>query len=197
MSKSFLQIFLFDSLFFIFKLFKLYKSYFFLGYTDINYHNKLINNVKSFKLFNNLVFVKKSYPFMLNLIYNDKKTSLTNTINQIKYASNNEKNVYLLVLDYKLEDYFIKKTAKIKNCNLLFIERLNINILKNIDFSKEAKVYIYINDESLIDFSIFQFRSEIQKYNLKPIIFIYYNLDNKQSGLLANSYPFFNLKTIF
>lgn len=205
MSKSFLQIFLFDSIFFIFRLLKLYKSYFFLGYSDttnqnFNLYNNLYNKVFLKKIYN-LIFIEKNHPCMLSLIYEDEKIALKNTVNQLKYASNNEINVYLIIVNVKINQDILKNIKKIKNCKLIFLESLNLNILNNIEFEEKSKIYIYIDDESKIDFSVFQFRSSIYEKNIKPIIFIYNYKNNeslkKQNALLINSYVFYNLKTIF
>lgn len=206
MSKSLLQIFIFNPIFFIFKILILSKKYIFLGYFE---HNQLSYNpfntnkseTFSIRILKNLAFVRKKDNSFISLIYNNKEIAIKNLFDQIKYASNNEDNVYLIVVKNNLDISFLKKVMQIKNCNLILLNNLDVKSIQSINVQDNSKVYFYLDENTVIEPNFFQLRAYLFNNKLKPLIFIFYFEDNasliKKNNLIANSYCFFNLKTIF
>lgn len=206
MSKSLLQIFIFNPIFFIFKILILSKKYIFLGYFE---HNQLSYNpfntnkseTFSIRILKNLAFVRKKDNSFISLIYNNKEIAIKNLFDQIKYASNNEDNVYLIVVKNNLDISFLKKVMQIKNCNLILLNNLDVKSIQSINVQDNSKVYFYLGENTVIEPNFFQLRAYLFNNKLKPLIFIFYFEDNasliKKNNLIANSYCFFNLKTIF
>ncbi len=206
MSKSLLQIFIFNPIFFIFKILILSKKYIFLGYFE---HNQLSYNpfntnkseTFSIRILKNLAFVRKKDNSFISLIYNNKEIAIKNLFDQIKYASNNEDNVYLIVVKNNLDISFLKKVMQIKNCNLILLNNLDVKSIQSINVQYNSKVYFYLGENTVLEPNFFQLRAYLFNNKLKPLIFIFYFEDNasliKKNNLIANSYCFFNLKTIF
>lgn len=206
MSKSLLQIFIFNPIFFIFKILILSKKYIFLGYFE---HNQLSYNpfntnkseTFSIRILKNLAFVRKKDNSFISLIYNNKEIAIKNLFDQIKYASNNEDNVYLIVVKNNLDISFLKKVMQIKNCNLILLNNLDVKSIQSINVQDNSKVYFYLNENTVLEPNFFQLRAYLFNNKLNPLIFIFYFEDNasliKKNNLIANSYCFFNLKTIF
>ncbi len=206
MSKSLLQIFIFNPIFFIFKILILSKKYIFLGYFE---HNQLSYNpfntnkseTFSIRILKNLAFVRKKDNSFISLIYNNKEIAIKNLFDQIKYASNNEDNVYLIVVKNNLDISFLKKVMQIKNCNLILLNNLDVKSIQSINVQDNSKVYFYLGENTLLEPNFFQLRAYLFNNKLMPLIFIFYFEDNasliKKNNLIANSYCFFNLKTIF
>lgn len=206
MSKSLLQIFIFNPIFFIFKILILSKKYIFLGYFE---HNQLSYNpfntnkseTFSIRILKNLAFVRKKDNSFISLIYNNKEIAIKNLFDQIKYASNNEDNVYLIVVKNNLDISFLKKVMQIKNCNLILLNNLDVKSIQSINVQDNSKVYFYLGENTVLEPNLFQLRAYLFNNKLKPLIFIFYFEDNtsliKKNNLIANSYCFFNLKTIF
>ena len=151
MSKSLLQIFIFNPIFFIFKILILSKKYIFLGYFE---HNQLSYNpfntnkseTFSIRILKNLAFVRKKDNSFISLIYNNKEIAIKNLFDQIKYASNNEDNVYLIVVKNNLDISFLKKVMQIKNCNLILLNNLDVKSIQSINVQDNSKVYFYLAD---------------------------------------------------
>jgi hypothetical protein len=206
MSKSLLQIFIFNPIFFIFKILILSKKYIFLGYFE---HNQLSYNpfntnkseTFSIRILKNLAFVRKKDNSFISLIYNNKEIAIKNLFDQIKYASNNEDNVYLIVVKNNLDISFLKKVMQIKNCNLILLNNLDVKSIQSINVQDNSKVYFYLGENTVLEPNFFQLKAYLFNNKLKPLIFIFYFEDNasliKKNNLIANSYCFFNLKTIF
>ena len=94
----------------------------------------------------NLAFVRKKDNSFISLIYNNKEIAIKNLFDQIKYASNNEDNVYLIVVKNNLDISFLKKLMQIKNCNLILLNNLDFKSIQSINVQDNSKVYFYLAD---------------------------------------------------